>query len=63
MGTALFLTFRVVDETRMIALVQAGVQANQFASAIGRMGKITNFTEYYTGKKIFFSQDSKETYS
>ena len=32
-------------------------------SVIDRAGKITNFTENYTDKKIFFSQDSKETYS
>ena len=50
----------LVNETRAIALVQAGTQANQFASAIDSAGNITNFTENRAGKNFFFSQDSKE---
>ena len=42
-------------------LVQAGTQANQFASAIDCTSNITNFTENHTGKSFFFSEDSKET--
>ena len=40
--------------------MQAGTQANQFASAIDSAGNITNFTENRAGKSFFFSQDSKE---
>ena len=53
--------FRLVNETRVIVLMQAGMQANQFASTIDCAGKITNFTESRAGKSFFFSQDSKET--
>ena len=45
---------RLVNETRAIALVQAGTQANQFASAIDRADNITNFTENRAGKSFFF---------
>ena len=38
----------------MIMLVQAGMQENQFASAIDCAGNITNFTENRTGKSFFF---------
>ena len=35
--------WRLVNETRAIALMQAGMQANQLASAIDRPGNITDF--------------------
>ena len=54
---------RLVNETRAIALVQAGMQANQFASAIDRTSNKTNFTENRACKSFFFSQASKETCS
>ena len=54
---------RLVNETRAIALVQTGTQANQLASAIDRTGNITNFTENRASKSFFFSQGSKETCS
>ena len=45
----------------MTVLVQAGMQANEFARAIYRAGISTNLTKIGTGKKFFFSQDLKET--
>ena len=50
---------RLVNETCMIALVQAGMQANQFASVTDRAGNITNFTENRTGKSFFFLKTEK----
>ena len=38
------ISFRLVNETRTIVLVQAGTQANQFGIAINYTGNITNFT-------------------
>ena len=52
---------RVVNETHTIVLVQAGTQANQFASVNDCAGNITNFTENCSGKSFFFSEDTKET--
>ena len=49
---------RLVNETRAIALVEAGTQANQFASAIDRVSKIT-FTENRAGKSFFFLKTQK----
>ena len=43
-------------------IVQAGMLANQFASAIDCAGNITNFTKNGTSKSFFFSEDSKEIY-
>ena len=37
------VSIRLVNETRMIALVQAGTQANQFASTIDCTGNINKF--------------------
>ena len=54
---------RLVNETRAIALVQAGTQADQMASAIDRVGNIINFTKNRARKSFFFSQDLKETFS
>ena len=54
------MNFRLVNETRAIALVQAGTQANQFPSAIDRAGNITNFTENRAGKGFFFFLKSQE---
>ena len=54
---------RLVNETRAIALVQAGTQADQLASAIDRVGNIINFTKNRARKSFFFSQDLKETFS
>ena len=53
----------LVNETRAIALVQAGTQADQLASAIDRVGNIINFTKNRARKSFFFSQDLKETFS
>ena len=50
-------------ETHVIPLVQAGMQANQFASKIDHTGNITIFTIFTkncAGKSFFFSQESKE---
>ena len=52
---------RLVNETHAIALVQAGTQANHFASGIDCAGRITNFIENCAGKSFFFSEDSKES--
>ena len=52
---------RLVNETCTIMLMQVGMQANQFASAIDCAGNITNFTENCTGKSFLFSENSKET--
>ena len=54
---------RLVNETRAIALVQAGTQADQLASAIDRVGNIINFTKNRARKSFFFSQDLKDTFS
>ena len=40
----------LVNETHTIMLVQAGTQANPFASAIDRTSTITNFTKNCSGK-------------
>ena len=45
----------LVNETRAIALVQSGTQANQFPSTTDRAGNITSFTENSSGKSFFFS--------
>ena len=42
-------------------LIQAGMQANQFANVIDRAGNVTNFVGNRGGKSLSFSQDSKET--
>ena len=52
--------FRLINETCVIALVQVGMQANQFAHAIDHSGNITNFSKNCTGKSFFFSQDSRK---
>ena len=55
--------YRLVNETRTIPLVQAGMQTNQFASMIDCAGNTIHFTENCATKSFFFSQDSKETCS
>ena len=45
---------RIVNETRVIVLVQARTQASQCASVIDCAGNITNFTEICAGKSFFF---------
>ena len=55
------LIIRLVKKTRTIALVQAGMQADQFARSIDCSGNITHFTENHTGRSFFFTEDSKET--
>ena len=47
----------------MIVQVQAGMQANQFASIFNRTGNITNFTKNCAGKSFIFSHNSKEACS
>ena len=37
------ISIRLVNETRMIALVQAGAQANQFASTTDCTGNVNKF--------------------
>lgn len=54
---------KLVNKTCIIALVQAGMQENQFASAIVRAGNIKNFNKNCADKSLFFSQDSKVTWS
>ena len=51
---------RLVNETCAFAIVQAGTQTNQLASAIDHAGNITNFTKKWCKQKFIFSQDSKE---
>ena len=58
--TKKYSILRLVIETRVIALAQAGTQASQFASAIDRAGNITNFTKNHVSKSFFFRDDSKE---
>ena len=54
---------KLINETHAIMLMQAGMQANQFASLIDYCtGNITKFTKNHGGK-FLFSQDSKETCS
>ena len=53
--------YRLVNETCAIAIVQAGMLANQFASTIDHTCNITIFTENCTDKSFFFSEDSKKT--
>ena len=43
-----------MNETCAITLVQAGMQVNQFASAIDGVGNIINFPENRNGKSFFF---------
>ena len=50
---------RLVTETHVIALIQAGMQANQLASVTDHAGNITNFAENRASKGFFFSEDSK----
>ena len=51
---------RLVNETRVVALVEAGMQADQLAiaidlaSAIDLAGNITNFTKSRASKSFFF---------
>ena len=49
------ISIRLVNETRTIVLMQAGVQANQFPSAIDYAGNITDLNENCAGKSFFFS--------
>ena len=49
---------RRVNEARTIALVQAGTQANQFASAIDRA--CNKFYRKSRWQRFFFSEDSEE---
>ena len=51
-------TCRLVSETWMIALMQAGTLANQLANAINHAGNITKFAKNHASKSLFFSQDS-----
>ena len=44
----------LVNETHVIALVQAGMQANQLAGTIDCAGNITNFTDNRASKFLFF---------
>ena len=50
----------LVNETRVIELVQAGMQANQFASMIDCAGNMS-FTENHADRSFFFSEDLKKT--
>ena len=56
---------RLVNETCMVALVEAGMQANQLAiaidlaSAIDCVGNITNFTKNRASKRFFFIKTQK----
>ena len=56
---------RLVNETRVVALVEASMQADQLsiaidlASAIDRAGNITNFTKNRASKSFFFIKTQK----
>ena len=50
---------RLVNETRAIALVQAGAQANQLTGAIDRAGNITNLPKIAQAKVSFFLKTQK----
>ena len=45
---------RLANKIHVITLMQAGMQANQFASAIDCASNITNFTKNPAGKSLFF---------
>ena len=49
----------LVSEICAIGLMQAGMQANQFASMIDHTSHITNFTKYGTGKSLFVLKTQK----
>ena len=51
---------RLVDETCGIALMQEGMQANQFASAIDQRGNIRNFNDNRAGKSFFFLKTQRD---
>ena len=50
---------RLVNETRAIALVQTGTQADQLASAIDCAGNVTDFTKNCARKSFFFLKTQK----
>ena len=51
-----------VNETRAIAIVRAGMQANQLVRASDRAGNITNFTENGASKSfLFFLKTQKKS--
>ena len=54
---------RLVNDTRAIAIVQAGTHANRLASVIDRAGNIKVFTKNRASRSFFFSKNSKETCS
>ena len=49
----------LANETHTIVLVQAGIQANQFAKVIDHAGNITIFTKNHAGKSFFFLKTQK----
>ena len=51
-----------INETRVIALVQAGMQANQLASTIDRAGNITNFLKTQKRRVFYFLCHKKGVY-
>ena len=51
-----------VNETRAIAIVRAGMQANQLVRASDRAGNITNFTENGASKNFFLSILHREVF-
>ena len=51
-----------VNETRAIAIVRAGMQANQLVRASDRAGNITNFTENGASKSFFLSILHREVF-
>ena len=53
---------RLASKTCAIALMQAGFQANQFASIIDRTDKITNFTKNHARKSFFFFRRLKRDF-
>ena len=55
--------YRLVNETRQIMLVQAGTEANQFASANWSHRQHNIFYQKSHRQKFLFSQDSKDTCS
>ena len=54
-----YISVRLANETRTIVILQAGMQANQFASAIDCAGNMAIFTKNCCGKISFFLKTQK----
>ena len=54
--------WRLVNEMQAIALMQAGMQANQLAIVIDRAGNITNFLKAQKRRVLYFLCVIKKVY-